>query len=101
MRNAETLLLKPLPPGARIIRTRCARRREELERFVAMLRETTALVRRKKGGGPVTGGGEGRGPAGEVRSFGEGHVKTDRWLEMVYTGQEQGSRPDALDPFQG
>ncbi|WP_342380376.1 MBL fold metallo-hydrolase [Myxococcus stipitatus] len=93
VRNAETLLAS-LPPGARIIPGHGALGgREELERFVAMLRETTALVRRKKEAGLSLEQVKAEGLPEKFRSFGEGHVKTDRWLEMVYTSQEQGSRP--------
>ncbi|AGC43762.1 beta-lactamase [Myxococcus stipitatus DSM 14675] len=93
VRNSEALLAA-LPPGARIIPGHGALSgREELERFVAMLRETTALVRRKKAAGLTLAQVKAEGLPEKFRSFGEGHVKTDQWLERVYTSLGPSPRP--------
>ncbi|NTX03178.1 MBL fold metallo-hydrolase [Myxococcus sp. CA040A] len=96
VRNAEGVLAS-LPSGVRIIPGHGALAgREELERFVAMLRETTALVRRKKVAGLTLDQVKAEGLPEQYRSFGEGHVKTEKWLEVVYTGLGlvgQGKRP--------
>ncbi|MCK8498743.1 MBL fold metallo-hydrolase [Myxococcus fulvus] len=96
VRNAEALLAG-LPPGVRIIPGHGPLSGpEELERFVAMLRETTTLVRRKKVAGKTLEQVKAEGLPEKFKGFGEGHVKTDRWLETVYTGlgvAARGARP--------
>jgi len=86
VRNVEQVLAS-LPPGVRIIPGHGELAdRAALERFAAMLRETTALVRQKKAAGRTLEQVQREGLPERFKPFGEGHVTTARWLEVVYTG---------------
>ena len=85
LRNVEGVLAT-LPPDVRIIPGHGALAgRAELERFVAMLRETISLVRQKKAAGRTLEQVKAEGLPQKYKSRGEFNVTTDRWLETVYT----------------
>ena len=57
---------------------------EGLKAFHRMLVETTAIVRKKKKSGKTLEQIKKEGLPEEWKSWGEGYIKTDVWLELVY-----------------
>ncbi len=82
----------PLPPGVKLIPGHGPLAgREDLERFVTMLRDTVALVRGKRDAGKTLEQVKAEGVPEQYKSWGTGFIKTDRWLETIYRGLEQGA----------
>lgn len=91
VRNVERVL-QTLPPGVKLIPGHGALAvREDLERFVTMLRDTVALVRGKREAGKTLEQVKAEGVPEQYKSWGLGFIKTDRWLETVYRSLEQGA----------
>ncbi|WP_233577504.1 MBL fold metallo-hydrolase [Citreicoccus inhibens] len=96
VRNAEQVL-KTLPAGAKIIPGHgklCER--ADLERFVTMLRETTSLVRTQLAAGKTLEQVKAAGLPPQFKSWGEGYVSQDVWLETLYHGLQ--AKPEAARP---
>lgn len=95
LRNVEKVL-QTLPAGAKIIPGHGkVAERADLERFVAMLRETTGLVRTQLAAGKTLEQVKAAGLPEQYKRWGEGFIKTDRWLETVYRGLQPGTAKDA------
>ncbi|MBJ6763602.1 MBL fold metallo-hydrolase [Myxococcaceae bacterium JPH2] len=89
VRNAEQVL-KTLPAGAKIIPGHGKlSERADLERFVTMLRETVSLVRAQVAEGKTLEQVKAAGLPPQFKSWGEGYVSQDAWLELLY----QSARP--------
>ena len=92
LRNVEKVL-QTLPAGAKIIPGHGPLAgREELERFVAMLRESVSLVRAKREAGKTLAQVKTEGMPEKFKSWGAGFVNQDAWLETVFTSLEQSSQ---------
>jgi glyoxylase-like metal-dependent hydrolase (beta-lactamase superfamily II) len=92
LRNVEKVL-QTLPAGAKIIPGHGPLAgREELERFVAMLRESVSLVRTKREAGKTLAQVKTEGMPEKFKSWGAGFVNQDAWLETVFTSLEQSSQ---------
>lgn len=90
--NAEKVLAT-LPPGAKIIPGHGPLAgREELERFVATVRESVSLVRAKRAAGKTLAQVKAEGLPEKFKSWGAGFITQDSWLETVFTGLEQGAK---------
>jgi glyoxylase-like metal-dependent hydrolase (beta-lactamase superfamily II) len=97
LRNLERVL-QTLPAGVRIIPGHGALGgREELERFTAMVRESVDLVKGKLAAGKTLEQVKTEGMPEKYKSFGEGFIKTEQWLEIVYTSLSA-KKPDAAKP---
>ncbi|MCP3099703.1 MBL fold metallo-hydrolase [Myxococcus sp. K15C18031901] len=91
VRNVEQVL-QTLPPNVKIIPGHGALTdRAGLERFVAMLRETVSLVRTRRDAGKTLEQVKAEGLPEKYKSYGEGFIKQDVWLESVYRGLEKGA----------
>lgn len=91
VRNVERVL-QTLPPGVKLIPGHgTLAGREDLERFVTMLRDTVALVRGKRDAGKTLEQVKAEGVPEQYKSWGTGFIKTDKWLETIYRGLEQGA----------
>ncbi len=86
-------VLKTLPQGAKIIPGHGPLAgREELERFVATIRETVTLVRTKRDAGKTLEQVKAEGLPEKFKSWGAGYINTDTWLQTVFTSLEQGAK---------
>ncbi|AGC48742.1 beta-lactamase [Myxococcus stipitatus DSM 14675] len=93
VRNVEKVL-ETLPPGARIIPGHgVLSDRAGLERFVAMLRESVALVRAKIAAGKTIEQVTAEGVPESLKSFGSGAIKEDFWLQTLYRGLSPKAEP--------
>ncbi|NTX11245.1 MBL fold metallo-hydrolase [Myxococcus sp. CA056] len=91
VRNVEKLL-QTLPADVKIIPGHGPLTdRAGLERFVGALRESVALVRTRREAGKTLEQVKAEGVPEHLKSFGEGYIKTDVWLETVYRGLEKGA----------
>jgi glyoxylase-like metal-dependent hydrolase (beta-lactamase superfamily II) len=91
LKNVEKVLAT-LPQGAKIIPGHGPLAgREELEKFVAAIRESVQLVRSKRDAGKTLEQVKAEGVPENLKPFGEGYIKTDSWLETVYTSLAQGA----------
>lgn len=91
VRNVERVL-QTLPPGVKLIPGHgTLAEREDLERFVTMLRDTVALVRARRDAGKTLEQVKAEGVPEQYKSWGNGFIKADRWLETIYRGLEQGA----------
>lgn len=85
LRNVERVL-QTLPAGVKIIPGHGPLAdRAALERYVTMLRDSVALVRTKRAQGKTLEQVKAEGMPEKYKSWGEGFIKTDQWLETVYT----------------
>ncbi|WP_164019827.1 MBL fold metallo-hydrolase [Pyxidicoccus trucidator] len=92
LRNVEKVL-QTLPQGAKIIPGHGPLSgREELERFVAAIRESVALVRTKREAGKTLAQVKAEGLPEKFKPWGAGYIKQDMWLETVFTSLEQGAK---------
>jgi cyclase len=92
LRNVEKVLAT-LPQGAKIIPGHGPLAgRAELERFVATIRETVALVRTRREAGKTLEQVKAEGLPEKFKSWGAGFINTERWLETVFTSLEQGAK---------
>jgi glyoxylase-like metal-dependent hydrolase (beta-lactamase superfamily II) len=95
VRNVEKVL-QTLPPGVKIIPGHGALAgREDLERFVAMLHDTVALVRTQHDAGKTLEQVKAEGLPEQYKSWGNGFIKTDFWLETVYKSLDKGAAKQA------
>ncbi|WP_224244781.1 MBL fold metallo-hydrolase [Hyalangium gracile] len=86
MRNQEKIL-QTLPAGVKIIPGHGPMAgREDLERSLAMLKETTALVRSKKEAGKTLEQVQAEGLPEKYKTWGNAFVKEPVYLEMLYKG---------------
>jgi glyoxylase-like metal-dependent hydrolase (beta-lactamase superfamily II) len=91
LRNIEKVL-QTLPQGAKIIPGHGPLAgREELERFVAAIRESVQLVREKRTAGKTLEQVKAEGLPEKFKPWGANFIKTDFWLETVYTSLAQGA----------
>jgi glyoxylase-like metal-dependent hydrolase (beta-lactamase superfamily II) len=91
LRNVEKVL-QTLPQGAKIIPGHGPLAgRAELESFVAAIRESVQLVRSKRDAGKTLEQVKAEGLPEKFKPWGEGYIKTDSWLETVYTSLGQGA----------
>ncbi|NVJ19896.1 MULTISPECIES: MBL fold metallo-hydrolase [Myxococcus] len=91
VRNVEKLL-QTLPADVKIIPGHGPLTdKAGLERFVAALRESVALVRTKKDAGKTLEQVKTESLPEHLKSFGMGYIKTDVWLETVFQGLEKGA----------
>lgn len=91
LRNVEKVL-QTLPQGAKIIPGHGPLAgREELERFVATIRESVSLVRTQVDAGKTLEQVKAAGMPEKFKSWGQGFINQDTWLETVYTSLKQGS----------
>ncbi|MBZ4417995.1 MBL fold metallo-hydrolase [Myxococcus sp. RHSTA-1-4] len=89
LRNIEQVL-KTLPAGAKIIPGHGPLAgREELERFVATIRESVTLVRAKREAGKTLAQVKAEGMPEKFKPWGAGFINQDMWLETVFTSLEQ------------
>ncbi|HYO57697.1 MBL fold metallo-hydrolase [Archangium sp.] len=94
LRNVERVL-QTLPAGVKIIPGHGALAgRQELERFAAMLRDTMDLVREKIAAGRTLEQVKAEGLPEKYKSWGDGFIKPDQWLTIVYQSLS-GQKPDA------
>ncbi|HEX8700542.1 MAG TPA: MBL fold metallo-hydrolase [Myxococcaceae bacterium] len=85
-RNLEKLL-QTLPAGVKIIPGHGPLAgKEELERMVAMLKETVALVRSQRDAGKTLEQVQAQGVPEKYKSWGAGFIKEPMYLEMIYKG---------------
>lgn len=86
VRNLENLL-QTLPPGVKIIpgHGRLAGK-EDMERMVAMLKETTAQVRSALAAGKTLEQVKAQGVPEKYKGWGNGFIKAEGYLEMLYKG---------------
>jgi glyoxylase-like metal-dependent hydrolase (beta-lactamase superfamily II) len=91
VRNVERVL-QTLPPNVKLIPGHgTLAGREDLERFATMLRDTVALVRGKRDAGKTLEQVKAEGVPEQYKSWGNGFIKTDMWLETIYRSLEQGA----------
>jgi glyoxylase-like metal-dependent hydrolase (beta-lactamase superfamily II) len=92
LRNIEKVL-HTLPQGAKIIPGHGpVAGREELERFVATIRESVALVRAKREAGKTLAQVQAEGLPEKFKPWGAGFITQDIWLKTVFTSLEQGAK---------
>ncbi len=83
-------VLATLPPDTRIIPGHGSlATRSDLERFHNALSETVRLVREKRAAGKTLAQVKAEGLPEKWKSWGEGYISTDAWLEKVYTSLER------------
>ncbi len=86
MRNLESLL-QTLPAGVKIIPGHGPlAKKEDMERMVAMLKETTALVRSQRDAGKTLEQVQAQGVPEKYKSWGGSFIKEPRYLEFLYKG---------------
>ena len=86
IRNQEKIL-QTLPTGVKIIPGHGPMAgKEEMERAVAMLKETMSLVRSKRDGGKTLEQVKTEGIPEKYKSWGNGFIKPEMYLEMLYKG---------------
>jgi glyoxylase-like metal-dependent hydrolase (beta-lactamase superfamily II) len=92
-------VLQTLPAGVKIIPGHGPLGgREELERFTAMVRDSVELVKGKLAAGKTLEQVQAEGMPEKYKSFGEGFLKTEQWLQIVYTGLSTKKPADAAKP---
>ena len=92
MRNLEKII-QTLPPGAKVIPGHGPLAgKEDLERALAMLKETTALVRTKLTAGKTLDQVKAEGVPEKYKSWGNFFIKEPMYLEMLYKGLSQGQQ---------
>jgi glyoxylase-like metal-dependent hydrolase (beta-lactamase superfamily II) len=90
-------VLQTLPQGAKIIPGHGPLAgREELERFVATVRESVSLVRAKREAGKTLAQVKAEGMPEKFKPWGAGFINQDTWLETVFTSLEKGSKKAAM-----
>ncbi|MFP2907928.1 MBL fold metallo-hydrolase [Pyxidicoccus sp. 3LFB2] len=90
--NVEKVL-QTLPQGAKIIPGHGPLAgREELERFVATIRESVSLVRTKREAGKTLAQVKAEGMPEKFKPWGAGYINQDTWLETVFTSLEKGAK---------
>ncbi len=95
VRNLEKLL-QTLPAGVKIIPGHGPLAgKEEMERMVAMLKETTALVRSHKDGGKTLEQVQAQGVPEKYKTWGGAFIKEAQYLEFLYKGLPGGKAPAA------
>ncbi|WP_246357408.1 MBL fold metallo-hydrolase [Pyxidicoccus fallax] len=98
LRNAETVL-KMLPQGAKVIPGHGPLAgREELEAFVAMLRDSVSLVRTKREAGKTLEQIKAEGMPEKYKPLGTGYINEATWLETVFTSLEQSANAAKAKP---
>lgn len=96
IRNLEKLI-QTLPPGAKVIPGHGPLAgKEDMERALAMLRETTAMVRAKREAGKTLEQVKAEGVPEKYKSWGRFFIKEPVYLEMLYKGLPQ--TPKAATP---
>ncbi len=86
IRNLEHML-QTLPPGVKIIPGHGPLAgREDMERALGMLKETTALVRTQREAGKTLEQVKAAGVPEKYKSWGNFFIKEDVYLEMLYKG---------------
>jgi cyclase len=94
LRNVEQVL-QTLPAGVKLIPGHGAiSGREQLETFAGMLRDTVALVKGKIAAGKTLEQVKAEGMPEKYKSWGEGFLKPEQWLEIAYVSLS-GQKPDA------
>lgn len=94
LRNVEQVL-QTLPAGVTLIPGHGSLgRREQLEAFAGMLRDTVALVKGKIAAGKTLEQVKAEGMPEKYKSWGDGYLKQDQWLEISYRSLS-GQKPDA------
>lgn len=94
LRNVEQVL-QTLPAGVKLIPGHGAiSGREQLETFAGMLRDTVALVKGKLAAGKTLEQVKAEGMPEKYKSWGEGFLKHEQWLEIAYLSLS-GQKPDA------
>jgi hypothetical protein len=95
MSNLEKLI-KTIPPGAKIIPGHGPlATKEDMERLLTMLKETTALVRSKMSAGKTLDQVKTEGVPEKYKSWGNFFIKEPVYLEMLYKGLSQGQKAAA------
>jgi cyclase len=95
IRNLEKLI-QTLPAGAKVIPGHGPLAgKEDMERAMAMLKETTALVRAKRDAGKTLDQVKAEGVPEKYKSWGNFFIKEPMFLEMLYKGLPQGSKAAA------
>jgi glyoxylase-like metal-dependent hydrolase (beta-lactamase superfamily II) len=95
MRNVERIL-QTLPPGAKIIPGHGAiATREDLERFLTMLRESVDLVKGKLAAGKTLDQIKAEGMPEKYKGWVHPFIKEEQWLAVVHQGLT-GKKPDAV-----
>jgi len=90
-------VLQTLPQGTKIIPGHGPLAgREELERFVATVRESVSLVRAKREAGKTLAQVKAEGMPEKFKPWGAGFINQDTWLETVFTSLEKGSKKAAM-----
>ena len=98
VRNLEKLL-QTLPAGVKIIPGHGPLAgKEEMERMLAMLKETTALVRSHKDGGKTLEQVQAQGVPEKYKTWGGAFIKEAQYLEFLYKGLPGGKAPAAPAP---
>jgi cyclase len=86
MSNLEKLI-QTLPPGAKVIPGHGPLAgKEDMERALAMLKETTALVRTKRDAGKTLEQVKAEGVPEKYKSWGKFFIKEEMFLELLYKG---------------
>jgi cyclase len=89
-------IIQTLPPGAKVIPGHGPLAgKEDMERSLAMLKETTALVRSKLAAGKTLDQVKAEGVPEKYKSWGNFFIKEPMYLEMLYKGLSQGQKAAA------
>jgi glyoxylase-like metal-dependent hydrolase (beta-lactamase superfamily II) len=92
IRNLEKMI-QTLPAGAKVIPGHGPLAgKEDMERALTMLRETTALVRSKRDAGKTLEQVKAEGVPEKYKSWGNFFIKEPVYLEMLYKGLPQGPK---------
>jgi glyoxylase-like metal-dependent hydrolase (beta-lactamase superfamily II) len=95
MSNLEKLI-QTIPPGAKIIPGHGPlATKEDMERALAMLKETTAQMRTKLAAGKTLDQVKAEGVPEKYKSWGNFFIKEPMYLEMLYKGLSQGQKAAA------
>lgn len=89
-------IIQTLPPGVKVIPGHGPlATKEDMERALAMLKETTALVRSKLTAGKTLDQVKAEGVPEKYKSWGNFFIKEPMYLEMLYKGLSQGQKAAA------
>jgi cyclase len=98
LRNLESLL-QTLPAGVKIIPGHGPlAKKEDMERMVAMLKETIALVRSQKDAGKTLEQVQAQGVPEKYKSWGTAFIKEGQYLEFLYKGLSGSAKSPAAPP---